>query len=171
MKRIVLHFIFSALLISLVSCDEFLKEEPYSIVAPTSFFNTRSDFNSAVIGAYTLLMTPQMYSWYYPNTLVGLTYETRIPTTFVEYTLGIDAAYTYTQTIWTGFYAVINQCNLTLEKLSAAKIDEDTKKTLQGELLFLRGMVYFDLNRLYGGVPLHLKPTETIEDYLFPDRL
>jgi hypothetical protein len=152
----------------MLSCNEFLTEQPYSIVAPNSFFKTKSDFNGAVVGAYTLLMTPQLYSWYYPNTLVGITYETRIPTTFGEYTLGIDASYTYTQTTWTSFYAVINQCNLTLEKLLGAEIDEDAKNVFKGELLFLRGMVYFDLNRLYGGVPLHLTPSEAIEDLSLP---
>jgi hypothetical protein len=161
-------YIFPVLIFTMLSCNDFLTEQPYSIVAPNSFFKTKSDFNGAVVGAYTLLMTPQLYSWYYPNTLVGLTYETRIPTTFGEYTLGIDASYTYTQTTWTGFYAVINQCNLTLKKLSVAEIDEDAKNVLKGELLFLRGMVYFDLNRLYGGVPLHLKPSETIEDLSLP---
>lgn len=168
MKNKIFKYLTLLSLISMVSCSDLLTEKPYSIVAPNEFFKTESDFDNAVIGAYTLIMTPQMYSWYYPNMLVGLSWETGIATTLSEYSLSMDASYTYAQTTWTGFYALINQCNLTLVKLNDASIKEDAKKSLKGELLFLRGLAYFELNKLFGGVPLHLTPTESINNISKP---
>ena len=56
-------------------------------------------------------------------------------------------------------YTRIRFCNFLIEKVnggSAASLSEDFKKTAKGQMFFMRGLQYFDLVRVYGGVPLVL---------------
>ena len=164
-KKIILPLF---LIMALISCDHLLEEEPYSIIAPQTFFKTESDFNSAVIGAYTILLTGGLFGQHYTNTIVAFTWETNIPRTSVDYTLAFDPTYINAQRFWTSFYSLINQCNMIIMKLDEVNISEHAKNVLKGEAHFLRGMAYFELNRLYGGVPLHLEPTESLDNVLKP---
>jgi hypothetical protein len=56
--------------------------------------------------------------------------------------------------IWTGHYQGISRANQALDKLQNAQFDAATKNALIGEARFLRAYFYFNLVRLYGGVPL-----------------
>jgi tetratricopeptide (TPR) repeat protein len=56
--------------------------------------------------------------------------------------------------VWTGHYQGIARANQALDKLAAAQFDDATKNALIGEAKFLRAYFYFNLVRLYGGVPL-----------------
>ncbi|MGK6352016.1 RagB/SusD family nutrient uptake outer membrane protein [Parapedobacter sp. DT-150] len=55
---------------------------------------------------------------------------------------------------WERMYANIRKCNLFLEKMETAKIDEAQKKPLIAQARFLRAHFYKTLIDLYGGVPL-----------------
>lgn len=68
--------------------------------------------------------------------------------------------------ITTSRYFDIRRCNVGIDGINAGSLPDDTKKTLKGQLFFLRGMVYFNLVRLYGGVPLVLKPQDLVNDEL-----
>jgi hypothetical protein len=56
--------------------------------------------------------------------------------------------------VWTGHYQGISRANQALDKLQNAQFDAATKNALIGEARFLRAYFYFNLVRLYGGVPL-----------------
>lgn len=56
--------------------------------------------------------------------------------------------------VWTGHYQGIARANQALDKLQNAQFDERTKNALIGEARFLRALFYFNLVRLYGGVPI-----------------
>lgn len=152
------YIIIPVLLITLISCDDFLAEEPIGVVSPEVFFKTESDFNLAVLGAYGTLSARELYGWHMPVTQAGLTYELQTTASRPEYLLNYDGTYTSTGYFWEAYYRLINQCNLILAKIEEVSIDEQVKTELKGETLFLRGLAYFDLVRLYGDVPLHLKP-------------
>src|SRR5690606_2304006 len=54
-------------------------------------------------------------------------------------------------------YNTIYQCNAALEGLNVSgTVDDELKKQLEGEVLFIRAFTYFNLVNLYGGVPLIL---------------
>lgn len=55
-------------------------------------------------------------------------------------------------------YTRIRTCNYLLENIDAkgGKLSENFKKYAKGQMLFLRAWQYFDLVRIYGGVPLEL---------------
>lgn len=54
-------------------------------------------------------------------------------------------------------YAYIRELNLFLERIESATITEDLKTTYAAEARFLRANYYFELAKLYGGVPIILE--------------
>lgn len=70
----------------------------------------------------------------------------------------------FCETLWSGHYNSIGAANQALKALAVAAIDEDLKNQLTGEVLFLRGYLYFNLVRMYGGVPLVLRVPKDADD-------
>jgi hypothetical protein len=56
--------------------------------------------------------------------------------------------------IWKGTYQAIARANQALAQLQNAQFEATTKNRLIGEARFLRAMFYFNLVRIFGGVPL-----------------
>ncbi|MFZ6014064.1 MAG: RagB/SusD family nutrient uptake outer membrane protein, partial [Bacteroidota bacterium] len=63
----------------------------------------------------------------------------------------------FCETLWSGHYNSIGAANQALAALDKASIDEALKNQLAGEVRFLRAYLYFNLVRMYGGVPLVLR--------------
>jgi len=55
--------------------------------------------------------------------------------------------------VWNGYYQGISRANQALDKIPLSPADAATKNKLLGEVRFLRGYFYFNLARLFGGVP------------------
>ena len=66
-------------------------------------------------------------------------------------------------------YGNIRNINILLENIDGGTIGESEKNRLKGEALFFRGWAYFEMARLYGGVPLILEP-QRLTDNLFVER-
>lgn len=64
-------------------------------------------------------------------------------------------------TTWCSYYTGISRCNTLLSKLDgvAWKDSLTTKNRIEGETRFLRGIMYFDLARLFEKVPLLTEPS------------
>jgi starch-binding outer membrane protein, SusD/RagB family len=71
---------------------------------------------------------------------------------------------------WSYDYAGVARSNLSISYLTDAQlisglaIDEPTRKSLLGQVYFLRAFYYFDLVNLYGDVPLLLEPLKNFAD-------
>jgi starch-binding outer membrane protein, SusD/RagB family len=63
-------------------------------------------------------------------------------------------------------YFDIRRCNVGIDGINAGTMSEGAKKLKKGELFFFRAMVYFNLVRLYGGVPLVLHAQDLVNDEL-----
>src|SRR5690606_6832977 len=62
---------------------------------------------------------------------------------------------------WTDYYAGIFRCNTLLTKIEETDFgdQQNTQLRIEGETRFLRAIMYFDLVRLFGRVPLLTSPT------------
>jgi len=69
---------------------------------------------------------------------------------------------------WNAKYAGIANANLALSKIPDIVMDEDEKARYLGELKFLRAHYYYQLVRMFGGVPLILEPIDLASPDLFP---
>jgi starch-binding outer membrane protein, SusD/RagB family len=69
---------------------------------------------------------------------------------------------------WTNIYRVVNLANNVLAKVPLitgdAKLTEALRNQYLGEAYFVRALAYFDLARVWGGVPIITKPTEVVTD-------
>lgn len=70
----------------------------------------------------------------------------------------------FCETLWSGHYNSIGAANQALKALAVASIDDEDKNQLTGEVRFLRGYLYFNLVRMYGGVPLVLRVPVDADD-------
>lgn len=69
---------------------------------------------------------------------------------------------------WTNIYRVVNLANNVLAKVPLITDDPTLTEALRdqylGEAYFVRALAYFDLARVWGGVPIITKPTEVATD-------
>jgi len=164
-------------LISLGSCDDKLNIEPTQSIDASGALINAQNVESAVIGLYANLGNPQLYGTnllLLPDLQGGANYI-RWDGTFVGYREVFRNAMTpinseATRT-WTEAYQTINLANNILEALPVIE-DEDLQNQLKGEALFIRGILHFELVRLYAlpwvagaantqlGVPLILTATK-----------
>lgn len=63
----------------------------------------------------------------------------------------------FAESLWSGHYNSIGAANQALAALNTASLSDAEKNKLIGEVRFLRGYLYFNLVRMYGGVPLVLR--------------
>ena len=55
-------------------------------------------------------------------------------------------------------YAAVRKTNMFLSKVDEAPVDDDEKASLKGQVKALRAMLYFNMVKRYGGVPLITVP-------------
>lgn len=70
--------------------------------------------------------------------------------------------------VYSKYFSIINNCNFLLEKVELLKLDSASTSTatkinqiagVEGEIRFFRAFAYFDLVRMFGGVPLRTQST------------
>lgn len=66
---------------------------------------------------------------------------------------------------WKDFYVAIASANLAIEKIPTAPIAQGNKDRYVAEAKALRSLYYFELVRVFGNVPLILKPFAVGDDY------
>lgn len=150
----------------MVSCGE-----DFTILAPQSernvenFYQTQSDFNTAINGAYAGLASNNAYGKNYmllnemrsDNTdngggATGLAESLERITLFNELPTAGEI-----ETTWSGAYSIISRTNIILSRIENANIDNPTfVNRVRGEALFIRSLVYYNLVLTYGNIPLQL---------------
>jgi hypothetical protein len=63
--------------------------------------------------------------------------------------------------VYTQAYQGINRANIVLKYVPTITMDTARRSQIQGEARFIRALNYFNLARVYGGVPLRTAPTES----------
>ncbi len=70
----------------------------------------------------------------------------------------------FCESLWSGHYNSIGAANQALKALEVAAIDVTERNALIGEVRFIRGYIYFNLVRMFGGVPLVLRVPDDASD-------
>lgn len=179
MKKFLTGFLVTGLLAGgLLGCNGKLDVQPTDSIDVAQAFNTSSDVQAALVGAYTGLQNTDAYGGYIqffadllPNVAPA---EYQFTGTFIEpqelQRKNILKDNITVANIWLRGYSTINRVNNVLA--NTGKLDTPAKQaTGEGEARFIRALVYFDLVRLYArayndgspttnpGVPLVLTPT------------
>lgn len=151
-------------LLLFASCETDLDLRPKMQISTEEAFSNRENVQAALTGCYDAL---QLQHYYGRNLVIvgDLASDNSIANgTKVEY-YDVDknsllANNILVEGIWADIYVAINRVNFMLFKLrDVTFLTEDEMKSYKGELHFLRALHYYNLVRLYGGVPLKLLPT------------
>jgi tetratricopeptide (TPR) repeat protein len=164
-------YLLALVIVLLTSCSGFLNnQDPQSFLSPKTFYKTETQMKEAINGAYSALQ--QLYSG---DGLFWIMAEERSDNTtfqFEEADRGRQAnekadffqmhpATPVVRQLWKEMYAGISQCNSILDHIDKANLTDQEKNQISGQAEYIRALLYFDLVRLYGGVPLILHSITT----------
>lgn len=188
MKKInIKHFVCAGLMLVLSACNKKLDLKPTQSIEATQALLTAKDVQITLVGAYSNLAAyrngvESLYGglvFLMPD-LLGSSGQGIIDWTGTYQQLtemtneSITVNNSFVANLWLTAYQNINQINNVLSALDKVTVTADQDR-IEGEAKFLRGMIYFDLVRLYGrawndgdpntnlGVPIVLTPTAQID--------
>lgn len=158
MKTIIINIVLCAMLCTMVACDSWLDTTPPSQVPEEDQFDNEFGFRQALIGCYIGMADVDLYgkqlTWYSVEMQSG---QYTIHTQAQVYAMG---TYQYTTeralavlgSVWQKAYNVIANANNALKFIDKRQgvLDPVSYRMIKGELLAIRGMLHFDLMRLYG---------------------
>ena len=162
-----------ATVISISSCKKFLETKQFDRSNEAAFYKSTSDFEQAVVGAYSSLDNLYHSGNFYflltdvrsDNTSVYVPGGSAGPLSKSEYDdFTLTANNEHLLGYWDVSYSLIQKTNDIITFLAAADIDAAKKSQFRGEAEVLRALAYFNLVRLYGGVPLVLARFEKIDE-------
>ncbi|HPC98863.1 MAG TPA: RagB/SusD family nutrient uptake outer membrane protein [Bacteroidales bacterium] len=162
------------------ACDKLLDLEPSQSISEDIALTSDANVKSVLIGAYALFDDPGIYGGNILRNaeLLGGNGEIQWVGTYIDprqifnKTMLATNSEPYAQ--WRDSYEVINTCNNILSALGVVK--EADRDRVEGEALFLRALMYFDLVRFFAqpfdpsatnnqlGVPIVLTPTRGINE-------
>lgn len=163
------------------SCEDFLEEDPKDRVAITNYYETEDDAISAVnsiyawLGSYdlafgntagiyhsTFWVTAGLASDEMNNNQVGQPQLDQLAT------FGYNSENAAVLEMWQIHYKAINTANIAIGRIPDIDMDLNLKDRLVNEAKFLRGLLYFNLVRMFGNVPLLTQETEPLNPESVP---
>lgn len=163
--------LYSGLTISVLStsCTEQLDQLPITEKVATNYFSTEGEIESAVMGVYAALQADGLYGM---DLIVAGEVSSEI--TWEEVATNDDGKFgqldnftTFSGNlvvgnIWQKSYIAIQRANVVLNRINEISFKDNLVKNRRiGEVNFIRALLYFNLVRLYGDVPL--VTTETVD--------
>lgn len=153
--------------LSTASCKKFLEEDPKTSVVESNFYKTEDDAVAAVnsIYAYLNALSTGDYEGVYHSgfyVVAGLASDELLNQQFFADAMDKIATFTYgpdndaVLKMWSIHYKAITIANIAISRIPGIQMDAALRNRLINEAKFLRGILYFDLVRLYKDVPLVL---------------
>jgi hypothetical protein len=169
MKKFIYIFF---IIFTLSSCDKFLDVKPQEAISDAVTISDKLSAEQALRGTYSGLAATDYYGTGFQS--IGYLSGDNIQWTgsqsqvqeFINHKVNADNA--TISSVWIAIYRTINRANNVISKVPTVTTDplltQDLKNQYIGEAYFIRALAYFDLARVWGGVPLITKPTLTPTD-------
>lgn len=159
---------FIAIIFFTLSCSEsYFDRYPIDSLTEGAFYSTKEELEFGLNDAYSSLKSAynvylsigdlasdNAFNSKFNNSLDNISMNE----SNVVSTSGISTS------IWSGSYQVISRTNLILEKMKKVSLTDDLKNRFEGESKFLRALMYFNLVRIFGSVPLVLTDIKTTQE-------
>ncbi|MEQ9423499.1 MAG: RagB/SusD family nutrient uptake outer membrane protein [Cyclobacteriaceae bacterium] len=157
-----------------LSCDGILDEDPQDQIFVSNFFQSENDAIGAVNSIYAALnstSTAPTFGGVYHSTywvIQGLASDEMnnrqagAPQNDQLETFTFNSANANLFDVWSTTYKAINNANFAIGGITNSPIDETLRTRLIGEASFLRGILYFDLVRMFGEIPLVLEDNDEL---------
>ncbi|MGB5818713.1 MAG: RagB/SusD family nutrient uptake outer membrane protein [Saonia sp.] len=165
------YLLYIAVIVLLFSCSEdFLEFTPPNDIATTNFWATQNDAEAGVVGCYDALQPDSYYGFDYfvlgdvrsDNSFAGGDNSNN----FAIDNFNLRPTNEITTRFWRQLYTAIGRTNIAIDRITPMDnglFEDGRKDALLGEVHFLRGLHYFNLVRLFGGVPLVVNETLSLD--------
>jgi starch-binding outer membrane protein, SusD/RagB family len=155
LKYISKTFLCVALILSLGSCDKKLDLEPRQSVDASIALETVEDLEAAVVGCYSIMGGGALYGtnmFMLADLQASEDYLTWVGTFQGQREVALKSMTpqnTEANRTWIAAYAAINMANIVLSNLDIVEDDQAKRDQLEGEALFVRGILHFELVRYF----------------------
>ena len=163
---------------AILSCSDELDLVPITEKSASNFYRNEQEMETAIFGVYAQLQNNGLYGL----DLIGVG-EIPGEDTFEEIAandggrfgqlddFSTNAENDLVGDIWRESFEGIQRVNVVLNRIEEVEFDNEALKANRiGEMQFVRGLLYFNLVRLYGDVPLVLEETINPSDYFGQER-
>ncbi|MDV7188468.1 RagB/SusD family nutrient uptake outer membrane protein [Lutibacter sp. TH_r2] len=150
------------------SCEDYLDLAPISEETSDNAYNSASQIEAALTGAYESFQSSDYYIW--DNVLFQDVRSDNYyaggdnPEIFSIDELTVSPTNSKVYGSWSNLYNAIAKANTVLDKVDGVtdvKLTEERKEQIKGEAYFLRAYHYYNLVKLYGGIPLVLESVKS----------
>jgi hypothetical protein len=183
MKKNIFNFKYLGLSLLLITavfifsgCKKSLDEKVYSQVSVDQFYKTEDQAQLALNGVYSTLLGSDIYRdgiWVTLGDVTAFTMKgggsangsgdrSGISNEWNTYTWTPDAIELIDD--WGSYYQAINRDNTLIDALEKSGISAAVKARIDGQAKFLRADMYFDLVRMFGGIPLYIHGTSDLSE-------
>jgi hypothetical protein len=151
---------------------DFLTEKPTSFLSPENSFESQQTARLVLDGVYESLQDRGFNKRGLYSYLVLEMLGTDITKCFPGNTNNGLCDYSLTATnpqigyYWEESYETINRANLFLDNIDKVSMSDELKNKYRAEALFLRSLIYFNLIRMFGDVPMPLTSATTLDPEL-----
>ena len=180
MNKFIKIFILGVLILGVVACSkDYLDVEPQTTLLDQNFYKTEADFEMALIGCYDgwqRTTSNGSFSFYCASEVMsdecfgGTGFaDPRNYAAVDRFDISQSPSdANIFNSLWVDYYAGVFRCNTLLQKLAAGGVEwESTSDSInniisnriEGETRVIRALLYFDMVRLWGNIPLLTVPT------------
>ena len=152
-----------------IGCAD-LEQTSLSSIDRDNFYQSKEDIETAINGIYQEFTVDGFYGMFNNQSI----YINDLQTDYVKAGAQTNSAHIrelsnfavqptnlFVGYAWEEHYPAINRANVVIDKVTDANwLDEQSRQNYVGEARFLRGLMYFNLVRYFGGVPIVLHDGE-----------
>ncbi|TDN94988.1 putative outer membrane starch-binding protein [Salegentibacter sp. 24] len=163
-------YLFGLLIVaSFTACDDELDLEPISQETVDNAYATGTQLQAALTGVYESFQSNDYYVWdriLFEDVRSDNAYAGGDnPEIFQIDAIDISTTNSRVFNAWSAIYNAISKANLVIERapLIEQDITPDQREDIIGQALFLRAFHYYNLVKLWGGVPLITEPIKSVD--------
>lgn len=144
----------TALMVLFNSCEDFLDVKPQQAIDSDIALSTSDNVKATLVGAYVGVRSRWIFGSQFNEyaELLGTSGHLQHvgsnmqPKEIIDKNIIVDNS--YVESSWIESYAVINTLNNVIKAIDV--VDESDQDRVEGEALFLRGLLYFEMTKLWG---------------------
>lgn len=171
MKRSILPIITCSLILFSSCSKEFLDRHYPGDLGYDKLYITESDFWAALAGCYQSITGTSTNTIQIGELPSDNAYVSRFQTSGSHVDLdrlGFTAQTGIFASYWSSNFTTIQRVNLLIDKLLSSNVEQAVQRQIIAESRFLRAYAYFNLVRVFGGVPLYPEYLDVSKIYDIP---
>ncbi|TVP44406.1 MAG: RagB/SusD family nutrient uptake outer membrane protein [Mongoliibacter sp.] len=173
----------SLLVLGFFNACNVLDQEPEIQISNEVAFTNEKSADAALAGLYHQLQSGFYYGRNFQNICEVSSDISQSVGTWDFYreldTYELDASNLEVTNFYTAAFRAVNQANNIIAEVPGIEMDQAKKDNIVGQAYFVRALAFFDLNKVFGGVPgvhgdqsvvLPLTPSRAVNEDLYPTR-